>query len=113
MRKTWCSSKTDRTSWLSCWASASVVPNGFSMIKRTSAPSRRSSPRSPGLATITGKDGRVVRRPARELLDRLARHVAELVVGHLAARDAAQVEALGQRPVVGQVVDRRQQLAVR
>ena len=53
----------------------------------------------------------VVGLPARELLDRLAREVAELVVGLLAARDPDQVEALGQRPFVGEVVDRRQQLA--
>ena len=38
--------------------------------------------------------------------------VAELVVGLLAARDADQVEALGQRALVGEVVERGQQLAV-
>src|SRR4029079_11552218 len=48
---------------------------------------------------------------ARELLDRLAREVAELLVGLVAARDADQVEALPQRALVGEVVDRRQQLA--
>ena len=52
-----------------------------------------------------------VGRAARVLLDRLARHVAEVVVGLLAARDADQVEALGERALVGEVVERGQQLA--
>ena len=38
--------------------------------------------------------------------------LAELLVGHVAARDADEVEALGQRALVGEVVERRQQLAV-
>ena len=51
--------------------------------------------------------------PAREPLDRLARDRPEVLVGLLAARDADQLEALGQRPLVREVVERRQQLAVR
>ena len=39
--------------------------------------------------------------------------LAELVVGLLAPRDADQVEALGQRALVREVVERGQQLAVR
>jgi hypothetical protein len=50
---------------------------------------------------------------ARELGDRLARLPTELVVRQLAARDADQVEALGQRPLVGQVVEGGQELAAR
>ena len=37
MRKTWFSSKIASTRRLSSRASSSVVPNGFSMITRTSA----------------------------------------------------------------------------
>ena len=44
------------------WASASVVPNGFSMITRTSAPSRRFSPCSPSFSTINGKNIGAVER---------------------------------------------------
>ena len=43
---------------------------------------------------------------------RLGRQLAELLVGHLAARDPDEVEALGQRAVVREVVERGQQLAV-
>jgi hypothetical protein len=49
---------------------------------------------------------------ARVLLDRLARHRAVVVVRDVRARHSDQVEALRQRPLMGQVVDRRQQLAV-
>jgi hypothetical protein len=56
---------------------------------------------------------RLVGLAPRELLDRLLGHVAELLVGHLRARHANEVEALGQRALVREVVDRRQQLAVR
>ena len=62
MRKTWCSSKTDSTCRLSSTASSKVVPNGFSMITRTSAPSTRSRPCSPSLPTITGKNAGAVER---------------------------------------------------
>ena len=46
------------------------------------------------------------------LLDRLARHPAEVVVRDVRARHPDQVEALGQRALVREVVERRQQLAV-
>jgi hypothetical protein len=49
---------------------------------------------------------------ARVGLDRLLHDLAELVVGLLAARGADQVEALGQRPLVREVVERGQQLAL-
>ncbi len=55
----------------------------------------------------------LVGRAARELEDRLARQLAEAVVADVRARDADQVEPLGQRPLVREVVDRRQQLALR
>ena len=41
-----------------------------------------------------------------------SRELAELVAGLLAPRHADQLEALGERPLVGQVVERRQQLPV-
>jgi hypothetical protein len=55
----------------------------------------------------------LVRRPARVLLDRVARHGAVLVVRHLRARDPDQVETLGERAFMREVVDRGQELAVR
>jgi hypothetical protein len=55
----------------------------------------------------------LVGRAARERADGLARQRPELVVGLLRARDPDEVEALGQRPLVGEVVERRQQLAAR
>ena len=53
----------------------------------------------------------VVGLAPRVAADRLARDLAELVVGLLAAGRADQVEALGQRALVGEVVERGQQLA--
>ena len=50
---------------------------------------------------------------ARELLDRLARLGLELLVGPLPPGHADQLEALRQRALVGEVVERGQQLAVR
>ena len=44
MRNTWRSAKTDSTWRLSSRASASDVPNGFSITTRTSAPARPWSP---------------------------------------------------------------------
>ncbi len=55
----------------------------------------------------------VVRRPPRVLADRGAALLAEVVVPLLAAGDADQLEALGQRALVGEVVERGQELAVR
>ena len=55
----------------------------------------------------------LVRLPSRVLLDRLAGHLAVLVVRHLRTRDSDQIEALRERALVCEVVDRRQQLAVR
>ena len=55
----------------------------------------------------------LVRLAARELLDRVAGHVAVVVVRDVRAGDADQVEALGQRALVGEVVERGQQLAPR
>jgi hypothetical protein len=55
----------------------------------------------------------LVRRAARVRRDRLARHGAVLVVRHLRARDPDQVEALGERALVREVVDSGQELAVR
>ena len=46
----------------------------------------------------------------REPLDRLARHVPEVVVLLIATRDADHLEPLGQRAFVREVVKRRQQL---
>jgi hypothetical protein len=43
-------------------ASASVVPNGFSMITRTSAPSRSVSSWRPSASTMTGKNSGAVDR---------------------------------------------------
>ena len=54
-----------------------------------------------------------VRAPAREALDRLPRHLPEVVVLLLATGHADHLESLRQRPFVGEVVERRQQLAVR
>ena len=64
MRKTWRSSKTDSTISLSSRASARRVPNGFSMITRTSAsPSARlSRPCSPSCLTMIGKNCGAVER---------------------------------------------------
>ena len=62
MRKTCFSSKTDSTWRLSCRASASVVPNGFSMTARTSAPGWWVSPCSPSCPTMTGKNSGAVDR---------------------------------------------------
>ena len=49
----------------------------------------------------------------REPLDRLPGYLAEVLVRVLASSDAHQLEALGERPLVCEVVERRQQLAVR
>ena len=57
------------------------------------------------------EDGRVGLAP-RELLDGVLRLRAELLVGVVRARHADEVEALGQRALVGEVVERRQQLAL-
>src|SRR5215216_6204166 len=54
----------------------------------------------------------VVGRPPRELLDRVMCLLAELVVRPAGTGAADQVEALGQRALVRQVVDRRHQLAL-
>ena len=62
MRKTWCSSKTDSTCRLSSTRLLQVVPNGFSMMTRTSASSTRFRPCSPRLPTITGKNVGAVER---------------------------------------------------
>jgi hypothetical protein len=48
--------------------------------------------------------------PARELLDRLARLLAEAVVADVTARQPDQVEALRQGPLVREVVDGREEL---
>src|SRR3954454_7690372 len=56
---------------------------------------------------------RFVGLPPRELLDRILGHLAELVIRPLGARAADQVEALWQGALVREVVDRRQQLALR
>jgi hypothetical protein len=55
---------------------------------------------------------RVVGRAPRVSADRGGRHRSELLVGHLAARDADEVEALGQRALVGEVVERGEERAV-
>ncbi len=62
MRKTWRSSKTDRTRALSSRASCSDVPNGFSITQRTSASSRALRPWAPSCSTITGKNPGAVER---------------------------------------------------
>ena len=62
MRKTCVSSKIASTRRLSSRASSSVVPNGFSMITRTSASSCCSSLASPSCSTITGKNSGAVDR---------------------------------------------------
>ena len=62
MRKTWRSSKTDRTISLSSRASASRVPNGFSMMTRTSASSASSRSCVPSALTMTGKNSGAVDR---------------------------------------------------
>ena len=62
MRKTWDSSSTASTCWLSARASSRRVPNGFSITTRTSAPGMVSSPCSPSLPTITGKNAGAVER---------------------------------------------------
>ena len=62
MRKTWRSLKTDSTRWLSSRASASVVPNGFSMTARTSEPSWRLSLCLPSCSMMTGKNSGAVER---------------------------------------------------
>ncbi len=62
MRKTWDSSRTERTVLLSSCASASVVPKGFSMMTRTSAPSCSVSSCLPSACTITGKNSGAVER---------------------------------------------------
>ena len=54
-----------------------------------------------------------LRRCSRVLLDGLLHLHPEVLVRLLRARDPDQVEPLGQRPLVGQVVERGQQLAVR
>ena len=54
-----------------------------------------------------------VRAAAREALDRLTRHLPEVVVLLLATGDADQLEPLRQGALVGEVVQGRQQLAVR
>ncbi len=54
----------------------------------------------------------LVGRAPRVLLDRLPRQLAVLVVRHLRARDPDQVEALRERALVREVVDRRQELAM-
>jgi len=51
--------------------------------------------------------------PAGEALDRLACHLAEVVVLLVSPGDPDQLEALRKRPLVGEVVQRGQQLAVR
>ena len=56
---------------------------------------------------------RVVGRAARELDDRLAALAREVVVALLAPGDADQLEALRQRALVREVVERGEQLAVR
>src|SRR5206468_10341330 len=53
------------------------------------------------------------RLAAAELLDRRARLALVLLVRQVRARDADEVEALGQRALVGHVVDGGQQLAPR
>jgi hypothetical protein len=55
----------------------------------------------------------LVRRAARVLLDRVARDPAVLIVRHVGSRDGDQVEALGERALVREVVDRGKELAVR
>ena len=50
--------------------------------------------------------------PTGETLDRLAGHVLEVLVLLAAARHPDQLEALRQRPLVGQVVERGEQFAV-
>ncbi len=54
-----------------------------------------------------------IRPAAGEALDRLLDPLAELFVRLLAARDPDQLEALGKRALVGEVVERRQQLPMR
>ena len=62
MRKTWRSSKTDSTISLSSRASARCVPNGFSMITRTSAPSESLRLWAPSSLTMIGKNSGAVDR---------------------------------------------------
>src|SRR5262249_21736711 len=50
---------------------------------------------------------------ARELLDRLLGLCAEVLVRVLRARHAHKIEALKKGPLVGEVVERREQLAPR
>ena len=62
MRKIWLSENTDRTWLLSSRASASEVPNGFSITARTSTCSDRASPAAPSASTITAKNSGAVER---------------------------------------------------
>ena len=62
MRNTWVSSKIASTLRFSSRASPSVVPNGFSMISRTSPPSWWLSPELPRRSTMTGKNPGAVER---------------------------------------------------
>src|SRR5581483_1678563 len=54
----------------------------------------------------------LIRLAAGVALDRLAGHGAEVLVSLIASGDADQLEALRQCSLVGQVVKRREQLAV-
>jgi hypothetical protein len=78
MRKTWCSSKTAAPA-VELAASASVVPNGFSMITRTSAP-RAVQPVPPSCSTMTGRT-----RRGRQVEARLQRLAGVLVEARRAA----------------------------
>ena len=55
----------------------------------------------------------LVGRAARELADGARRELPELVVGEVRARAADEREVLGQRALVGEVVERGQELAAR
>ena len=62
MRKTWRSRNASETTFCSERADARSVPNGFSMITRTSAFGCRCSPACLSCSTITGKNSGAVER---------------------------------------------------
>ena len=80
------------------------MPNGFSMITRTSAPSWRSRPCAPSASTITGKKlggGRevegAVERFARALVEAVE-HRCELAVDALVVERAGHVLDVREQP---------------
>ncbi len=62
MRKTWGSRNTPETTFCSARAECRSVPNGFSMMQRTSAFWCRCSPATLRCSTMTGKNSGAVER---------------------------------------------------